>query len=139
MESPISCILLVDDDENDNFFHKRTLEKNRIAQKVAVANTGLQALEYLAKSHQEVDLAHPNIIFLDINMPIMNGWEFLAEYEKLPESARANTLIIMLTTSLNPSDRELAEQNNLVNGFINKPLEAEHIKQIVEEHLERVG
>lgn len=139
MESLISCILLVDDDENDNFFHKRTLEKIKIAEKVDIANTGIEALEYLSQSHQTADLANPNIIFLDVNMPIMNGWEFLSEYEKLPESARANTLVIMLTTSLNPDDRKRAEQNPLVNGFINKPLEEEHIKQIVAEHLERVG
>lgn len=139
MDSLISCILLVDDDENDNFFHKRTLEQIQIADKVDIANTGIEALEYLNQTHQAADETHPNIIFLDINMPIMNGWEFLSEYEKLPEAARANTLVIMLTTSLNPDDRKRAEQNPLVNGFINKPLEEEHIQKIVEEHLERVG
>ncbi len=135
----LSCILLVDDDDNDNFFHKRTLEKTGIAERVEVVFTGEEALSYLESSVNQTGNSHPNIIFLDINMPVMNGWEFLEEYEKLPESARANTLVIMLTTSLNPSDRERAEQNSLVNGFINKPLEEEHIKTIVAEHLERVG
>lgn len=139
MEHPLSCILLVDDDDNDNFFHKRTLEKIEIAERVEVAYTGEEALQYLQSSATKPDKKHPNIIFLDINMPVMNGWEFLNEYERLPETTRANTLVIMLTTSLNPSDRQLAEQNPLVNGFINKPLEEEHIRKIVAEHLERVG
>ncbi len=139
MSIPISCILLVDDDENDNFFHKRALEKIRIAKKVEVVNTGEQALTYLENSSQTSDHEHPNIIFLDINMPVMNGWEFLDEYERLPETTRANTLVIMLTTSLNPADKKRADQNPLVNGFINKPLEEKHIQRIVAEHLERVG
>lgn len=139
MKNSLSCILLVDDDNNDNFFHKRTLEKTGIAETVEVVYTGVEALDYLQKSAPPSDKAHPNIIFLDINMPVMNGWEFLNEYEQLPETTRANTLVIMLTTSLNPSDKKRADQNPLVNGFINKPLEEKDIKKIVAEHLERVG
>lgn len=137
MKKSLSCVLLVDDDENDNFFHKRTLEKIQITEQIEVANTGVEALRYLEESVDNQDKQLPNIIFLDINMPIMNGWEFLKEYQRLPETARANTLVIMLTTSLNPSDRIRAEKNPLINGFVNKPLEERDIMKIVAEHLER--
>lgn len=139
MKYPAACVLLVDDDNNDNFFHRLTLEEAQITGTIEEANTGLEALEHLRKCKIPTAPDHPKIIFLDINMPVMNGWEFLDEYQHLPESTRKNNILIMLTTSLNPSDRERAEQNPLINGFINKPLEEEHIRTIVAEHLERVG
>lgn len=127
MDQQLPCILLVDDDNNDNFFHKRTLEKINVAKSIEVVNTGVQALEYL----QDETRQRPNIIFLDINMPVMNGWEFLEEYAHLPSETRGKTLVIMLTTSLNPADRQRADENPLVNGFINKPLDEDNIRQIM--------
>lgn len=138
MKYPVACVLLVDDDNNDNFFHRLTLEEAQITGKIEEANTGVQALEHLRKCKIPTDPFHPKIIFLDINMPVMNGWEFLDEYQHLPATTRKNTILIMLTTSLNPSDRQRAAQNPLVNGFINKPLEQKDIQEILIAHLDRV-
>jgi CheY-like chemotaxis protein len=66
--------------------------------------------------------AFPQIIFLDINMPVMNGWEFLEEYEKLPSTFKESIFVIMLTTSVNPMDFENAKDFESVHGYRRKPL-----------------
>ena len=77
---PIS-ILLIDDDDNDNFFHKRAIDKSGLNCKVDICNGSIDALDYLQNkgqyAHNGSNYPAPKIIFLDINMPKMNGWEFL--------------------------------------------------------------
>ena len=68
--------MLVDDNQNDNFFHEREIKKNNVETIVITKNTGIEALQYLKEKKVDEDL-QPDLIFLDINMPGMNGWEFL--------------------------------------------------------------
>ena len=70
--------MLIDDDDDDNFFHQMVLNEVDVANKVQVAESAFEALDYLREGKQI-----PELIFLDINMPKMNGWEFLNEYKKL--------------------------------------------------------
>ena len=76
----------------------------------------------------------PAIIFLDINMPKIDGWEFLDEYEKLEDIQKAQVVLVMLTTSLNPDDLERAKSNPLVYDYLNKYLDADRIQKIIEKH-----
>src|ERR1700741_4670028 len=98
MKKKLECILLVDDDHEDNFFHKLVIERMDITKKIEVAKNGIEALEYLKADHHVI----PELIFLDINMPKMNGWEFLEEYQHLSPERKARITIMMLTTSANP-------------------------------------
>lgn len=125
MLSRLDCIMLIDDNEDDNFFHQIILNEINAAQHIQVAESGFEALEYLQKGIQL-----PQLIFLDINMPKMNGWEFLDEYEKLSEKNKISAVIIMLTTSFNPYDKEKAKSRRLVNGFESKPLTEEILRRV---------
>jgi len=125
----LNCIMLIDDDEDDNYFHQIILRKMDITHHIQVAQTGLEALDYLEKEN-----AVPDIIFLDINMPGMNGWEFLDEYKKLSAKQRATVIIIMLTTSISPADQEKAERMPEIASFQSKPMTHEMLTDILERH-----
>ncbi len=121
--------MLVDDNHDDNFFHKREINKDNHEIIVIVKNTGLEALEYL-KTKKDAIESHPDLIFLDINMPGMNGWEFLEEYNKLVKELQSQVIIIMLTTSDNPDDENKAKKYSFVSDYIIKPLTKERLNEI---------
>jgi len=127
MIEKLNCIMLIDDNDDDNFYHKMIIKEVNLAKHIEVAESGFEALDYLRKS-----VHIPQLIFLDINMPAMNGWEFLDEYRKLSDEEKAQIIIIMLTTSLNPIDRKRAEKIQEINGFETKPLTIEILKNIFE-------
>jgi CheY-like chemotaxis protein len=92
-----------------------------------------EALEYF-ESRSLDDNFDNEIIFLDINMPCMNGWEFLDQYKKANSYDSPNSKIIMLTTSINPDDRQKADEYTNVYGFYNKPLSGQIIAEIVDQY-----
>lgn len=133
MKNKLSCILLVDDSEPTNFLHKRAINKAECAEKICVAKNGQEALDYLDKC-QRGNETTPDMIFLDINMPIMDGWQFLEEYRKLDaEFTKDILLIIMLTTSLNTEDADRAAEKEITE-FLNKPLTAEMLEIILKKN-----
>jgi CheY-like chemotaxis protein len=133
MKKKLNCILLVDDDNDCNYFHKKILHEMNCTASIKVANDGLQAIDYL-KTCNEENNPIPDIIFLDINMPRMNGWDFLEVYEKLPPDFREAIVLIMLTTSLNPDDREKASKSPFIKGFKEKYLDEETVSGILKEY-----
>lgn len=128
--SKLNTILLVDDNEMTNFMHRVIIEKIGCTDKISIVENGEEALAYLTNPQN----ATPDLIFLDINMPVMNGWEFLEEYQDLDDSKKAKIVLFMLTTSMNPSDKQKADSNGEVRGYINKPLSSSKIKTIIEEY-----
>jgi len=124
--------MLIDDNEDDNFYHKMIIREVDLADQVEVAETGFEALNILKS-----EIHTPELIFLDINMPAMNGWEFLEEYKKLNDGQKAEIIIIMLTTSLNPLDKKRAEQIPEISGFETKPLTPEMLKRIFDQFFSR--
>ncbi len=133
MSKTLNCIMLVDDDADDNFIHERVIKRSNAAEHVIAKQTGMEAIEYL-KSNQDNDRQPPDLIFLDINMPGMNGWEFLGEYEKLDEKSKSKAIIVMLTTSENPDDKMKAKAINLASDFKTKPLTQEMLEEIIEKY-----
>lgn len=133
--SKINQILLIDDDPATNFINRKIINDNGCADKVTTLTSAEAALEYL-KANKESGNTQPDLILLDINMPGMNGWEFLEEYKGLDEGERAKIVIVMLTTSLNPDDEEMARKIPLVNDFKNKPLNASAISEIIGKYFE---
>jgi CheY-like chemotaxis protein len=133
MKNKLNCILLIDDDEPTNFLTRLTLEEMDCANVINTVENGVEALAYLNKTMSgDPDYPRPDLIFLDINMPAMNGWEFLEQYARIDVLQKANVVIVMLTTSLNPDDRNKAEKNPDVTGFELKPLLSEKVKGIIE-------
>jgi len=130
MKKKLNCILLVDDDIEDNYFHKIVINEMNITERIEVALNGVEALNFLKKENQ----TYPDIIFSDINMPKMNGWEFLEGFKELRAEQKAKVVVVMLTTSINPSDKERAEQFPDIIGFSSKPLTEEMISEILENH-----
>jgi CheY-like chemotaxis protein len=131
----INCILLIDDNKADNAFHKIKIKKAEVCDHVSVATTGAEGLAYLAKAGTKAnpnEFPKPDMIFLDINLPGMDGFDFLDEYHKLQEHQKSKAVIIMLTTSLNPDDETRALSYNEVKRFINKPLTVELIQDTVQ-------
>jgi len=126
MKKKLNCVLLVDDDEGNNFLNRIVIEDIGIADQIVTALNGKEALEFLTNKGQYIESKNnypqPDLILLDINMPVMDGWEFLEAYEKLDSNQKGDIIIVMLTTSLNPDDRKTAENSQEVSDFRNKPL-----------------
>jgi len=117
----IDLVLLVDHNDTDNFISKRIIEITKFARRVEVKGSGKGALDYL-KEHQNNPEDIPNIIFLDINMPIVDGFVFLYEFEKFNELVRSKCKVIILSSSDNKRDIDKIVNNNHVIKFITKPL-----------------
>ncbi len=133
MEKLLSRILIIDDDNPSNFLNSMVVEEAGCAKETVIAIDGRKALDYLtAESHG--DFPRPEIIFLDINMPTMDGWEFLEEYGKLAESQKGKVVVVMLSVSLNKHDKEKMDSFTDVSEFIDKPLETKHIHAILEKY-----
>jgi len=133
----INCILLIDDNIDDNEYHEIIIQQADVCNQVRFAKNGIEGLEYIrnaAKPGMGEQYPKANLIFLDINMPKMNGFEFLEAYHKLDEHLKAEIVICMLTTSLNPDDEKMARELNEVNEFQRKPLTVEILKEIVEKY-----
>ena len=126
----LNSILLVDDCEATNLIHRLIIEKYGCAEQVVEAMNGVEALDYLTT---KVDgrFPQPELVFLDVNMPGMNGWEFLDAYRMLPEEQLAGVVVVMLTTSTNPDDRARAEELNEISLFASKPLSIETLDQVL--------
>lgn len=122
--------MLVDDNEDDNFFHERAIKKVSPTNIVITKNSGNDALEYL-KSKQD---PRSELIFLDINMPRMNGWEFLDNYNRLDKELQCQAIIVMLTTSDNSDDLEKSKKRSIVSDYITKPLTEEKIQDIIDKY-----
>lgn len=130
MKNKLNCILLIDDNTADNRYHQIIIEEMNICNNIQIVQNGLEALDYLKNENH----MSPELIFLDINMPKMNGWEFLKAYENLDAKQKAKITIVMLTTSGNPEDKKRAEAISEISGFIVKPLTEEDINEILELH-----
>lgn len=133
----LAAILLVDDDPTSNYLHQLLLEELAVADQLLVATNGAEALHILTHVLPPAAAAPgPVLVLLDVNMPVMNGLEFLEAYQQLPPDRRQAVVIVMLTTSLHP--RDLARIQALpVAGLVSKPLSEEKINAILREHFQR--
>ncbi len=137
----LDCILLIDDEEANNFLHRMLIKKAGIDCHVQTTYNGIEAIEYLTNTGRYADegaYPRPGIILLDINMPLMNGWEFLDEYEKLPPEQKGAIVMAMLTSSINQDDKERSELDKNVKGFISKSLTVEKLNDILKNNFKEI-
>ena len=130
MPKPIQCILLVDDDPDDNFLHQLIIDDSGLCESIRVAETGIDALRYLSDSGHP-DYIRPDLILTDVHLPGMNGFEFLNQYCQLAEQLKSRFAVIVLTTSLDPRDTKQAAMLPCVDGYYTKPLTIESLQRIV--------
>lgn len=125
----IDLVMLVDDNDTDNFISKRIIEITKFANRVEVKNSGKSALDYLRENQDNVDNL-PNLIFLDINMPIVDGFVFLYEFEKFNDLIKDKCKVIILSSSDNKRDIDKIVNNNHVIKFITKPLTETALEEV---------
>ena len=131
MKQKINCVLLIDDDEPINYLHELIIEQTGCVENIIAEENAKHALGHI----KNVEMGEQcSVIFLDINMPGMNGWEFLEEYKKLDKNLRERTKLIMLTTSLDPDDREKAKTIPEVTEYRSKPLTKGMLEEICENY-----
>jgi CheY-like chemotaxis protein len=136
MNKKLNCILLIDDDEATNFFHELVINEAEITDQIVTVESGREALEFLKKA-ADGQVTKPDLIFLDINMPAMNGWEFFKAYNDLYASEKGEVVVVMLTTSPNPDDkaRARARGEGLISEYLNKPLTKESLHVVIEQYI----
>jgi len=117
----INLVMLVDDNDTDNFISRRIIEITQFARDVIIKNSGKSALEYL-EENKHVPNSLPDLIFLDINMPIVDGFVFLYEFEKFEDGLKDKCKVIILSSSDNKRDIDKIVNNDHVIKFITKPL-----------------
>jgi len=132
MNNKLNSILLIDDDEATNFIHQFVIQNHGSCNQIVTKLNGQEALDYLSTPNEN-GLPSPDIIFVDINMPTLDGWGFLEKYETQFEG-QPSKIIVMLTTSLNKHDKERAENMKVISEFRNKPLNAEILDEIVQKY-----
>lgn len=123
--STYKTCLLIDDNYIDNFVTRKILESGEFAEKVVVVQSAADAIESL-----RLGTIKPDVIFLDIRMPLMGGFEFLQEYDKLEIENKQSIKIFMLSSSLDPTDLKKSTNNKYITSFIHKPLTQKSLDDI---------
>lgn len=127
--------MLIDDNEIDNLINQRIIEAADICNHIFTHTGGKSAIDFLKNNEKLVETSGienvlPELIFLDIDMPLMDGFQFLDEFEKLPETILNYCKIIMLTSSINNKDAKRSKDYQHVRLFINKPLSKDSLTNL---------
>lgn len=134
----LNKVLLIDDDRAVNFFNKHVVLKHECFEHLETVQSGQEALLFLQKAANN-EVSTPDIIFLDINMPAMNGWEFLDRYERMDATFRSKIKVIILSSSSNPEHVKKTIKNYEVEDFINKPLSFDILDGVYSKHTNAVA
>ncbi len=131
-EKKYKTVMLIDDNEIDNLINQKMIEAASIAENIYTHTGAKSALEFL-KNMEHLPIADsvlPDIIFLDIDMPLMDGFQFLDEFEKMSPNIKKKCKIVMLTSSINPQDFNRSKKYINVKLYLNKPLSHESITKL---------
>lgn len=119
MKEKLSCILLIDDDKATNWLHQILINKLECADEIVIKGNGREALDYLLSPEPKPRI---DLILLDLNMPVMDGWEFLARYKEADFDQKDTAVLTVLTSSLNPDDEKKIRALGGSHGYHQKPL-----------------
>lgn len=127
MKTKSSYVVLIEDDQAMNYYHQRLFVKQNFADEVLSYHSAKEALDGI-KYLQKATLLY---IFLDLNMPQMNGWQFIEELEKIKFDSNTQIKLFVLSSSVNPIDMLKAKENPVVIDHLTKPLSIETINKII--------
>jgi len=127
----LNSVLLIDDDDVVNTLHSIILRQSGLVENIRSAMSGSEALATLLA--YEKDQSWPSIIFVDINMPGMSGWEFIERFDEKFSANKHKCKICLLSSSLDPRDKEKADKSGFVDFYFSKPLVPENVKAICKE------
>ena len=128
----IHDIFLIDDDGLVNFLNQEIIKDAYPDKNVQSFESATDALELLKKLSNSPDSSLPQLIFLDINMPVMDGWEFLEAFLQLPQNLIQDCKVVMHTSSIDPRDVEKAKTFSSVTDYITKPLTVQALSKILQ-------
>jgi CheY-like chemotaxis protein len=127
----INTVMLIDDDPVSNKISQLFMRKHQWSAQVITFEDGQQALQALQTGGAQ---AVPDVILLDVGMPVYDGWDFLEEYEKLPPERTGRSLLYMLSSSINPPDIQKAAHYRTVKAYLTKPLTQQALEQIQQDY-----
>jgi YesN/AraC family two-component response regulator len=122
----LETICIIDDDPIYVFGMKKLISVNNICNSILVFNNGHEAIQYLTSNQNKV----PDVILLDINMPIMDGWDFLNEFSNIKNNLSKNVTIHMVSSSIDPNDIEKAKGYQEISEYLVKPVKSQDLKRI---------
>lgn len=132
--SKYHSVMLIDDNEIDNLINQKMVEAARLSDYIYTHTGAKSAIEFLKNIEQLekniVESVLPDVIFLDIDMPLMDGFQFLEEFNKLKDTTIKKCKIIMLTSSINPQDVSKSKKYEAVKKYLNKPLSQESLTEL---------
>ncbi len=124
-KNKFKTVMLIDDNEIDNLINQKMIEAAGICENIFIHSGAKSAIEFLRNIEKLTDVAPlvlPEVIFLDIDMPLMDGFQFLDQFNKLGNHVKNNCKVVILTSSINPQDANKSKGYKYVKRYINKPL-----------------
>jgi len=123
----IDSVLLLDDNKATNFIHTKFLNRSGKVNEINSFQSGKEALEFL-----QLTTAFPKLIFVDINMPTMDAWEFMEGYRKLIRNEKEDSKIVLLTTTISPQDEERRKEYPEIDSMTHKPLNLDTFESVIQ-------